>query len=132
MARELSDVLHHLLPEPEPDPPAAAGAPAAAPASRVAIPLVERDVLGAALVWNLAVELARRDTGVTVFAPDGEGRDALWPPHTPGVKIEGLGDETSGDTGRGGFALLCFPPERPPEHADTLLPFSRCEMGSGI
>lgn len=87
MARGLGDVLHHFLPEPEGS--AAAGASSAAPGGSarpapgalpcVAVPLGAGEVVRAALVWNLAVETARRGAHAAVVAPL-DADEALWPP----------------------------------------------------
>lgn len=71
MARELGDVAHYLLP----DEPTGSGAPGA---HVVAVPLVPRDVARLALLWNLAVEVARQGAPVALVAPAGEGC-APWP-----------------------------------------------------
>jgi hypothetical protein len=85
LARELGDVLDYFLPAPkaEADP---LSAPLEGPSERrlrpaalpiVAVPVGERDVLRAAFVWNLAVEVARLGGSATLLAPEG-ARD-LWP-----------------------------------------------------
>lgn len=103
MARELSDVLHHMVPEaggaareepPAPrtpagrtasrcgprdraarvDPPAA---PAAAPRT-LAVPVGERDRLRGALLWNLAAEIERRWGRATLLAPAGSAAASVW------------------------------------------------------
>jgi hypothetical protein len=84
--RDLGDVLHYFFRED-------AGRPAAAPAAPVppapatpraalpviATPLSERDVVRAALLWNLAVEVARQGASASVVAPAQGDSSALWP-----------------------------------------------------
>jgi MinD-like ATPase involved in chromosome partitioning or flagellar assembly len=45
----------------------------------VATPLSDHDVVRAALVWNLAVEIARGGARACVVAPAGSGSESLWP-----------------------------------------------------
>jgi len=71
MARERSDVAHALLPEREP-------APAADAARLVCVPIAARDVARSALLWNLAVELARQGTPAALVVPAPDG-GAAWP-----------------------------------------------------
>ena len=79
MPRDLSDVIHHFLPE---DPVGGVGSsrparPAALPI--VATPIGERDVVRAAYAWNLAVEMARRGASATLVAPADAEPSPLWP-----------------------------------------------------
>ena len=104
MPRDLADVLHYFLPEledgpdadaPVPEPPAIAGEPdrqatgrpsdGNAPSSLpiLGLPIGERDVVRAALAWNLAVETARLGARVILVAPDSDRGSPLWP--EPGV-----------------------------------------------
>jgi hypothetical protein len=43
------------------------------------VPLGDGDVVRAALLWNLAVEVARLGSGGTIVAPAVENASALWP-----------------------------------------------------
>lgn len=105
MPRELADVLHYFLPELGRPSSSAAGrvevdaaqpheAPAtsSAQASRatpfaaarailpvVAVPIGDHDVVRAALLWNLAVEVARRGGRSLLLRPDAEGAAGAWP-----------------------------------------------------
>lgn len=100
MPRDLADVLHYFLPEleqgpggdaPEPANPeratgsghAKTGCPAVdaatAPLPILGLPIGERDVVRAALAWNLAVETARLGARVTLLAPDSDRGSPLWP-----------------------------------------------------
>ena len=45
----------------------------------MAVPLSERDLVRAALVWNLAVEVARRGERACVVTRPDAHREALWP-----------------------------------------------------
>lgn len=104
MPRDLADVLHYFLPEledgPEGDVPAAEPPPLAEEPDRQApgrpsdgdapppfqilgLPIGERDVVRAALAWNLAVETARLGARVILLAPDIDRGSPLWP--EPGV-----------------------------------------------
>lgn len=76
MPRDLAGVLHYFVPELEP-----------APERRcrtIAIPLGRQDVVRAALVWDLAVELTRRGLDASVLASDESAHSALWPDPGPG------------------------------------------------
>ncbi|HSJ97957.1 MAG TPA: hypothetical protein VLC53_12830 [Myxococcota bacterium] len=70
MARELGDVAHYLLPDAAPGPRAGA--------HLVCVPVAPRDVARQALLWNLAVEVARQGTPVALVAPAPAGC-APWP-----------------------------------------------------
>lgn len=81
MARELGDVLHYFIPEGEAAPlPEPRSGPGASPLAIVAVPVGDSDVVRAAFVWNLAVEMARLGAAVTVIAPGDEASESLWPP----------------------------------------------------
>jgi hypothetical protein len=45
----------------------------------VTVPVGETDVLRAAFVWNLTVEMARLGAAATLIAPEGEASESLWP-----------------------------------------------------
>jgi len=113
--------------------------PAALPT--LALPVGDRDVVRAALAWNLTVEIARLGgcaTLVTCIGPEGS---ALWPHAGRGpVGTEvvhtvagGLGElyrsaldvavARSLDAGDGGVVLVCVPPAwlRPPRDGKGLL-----------
>ena len=80
MARELGDVLHYFIPDTEAPPPQEPLCePSGAPLAIVAVPVGERDVVRAAFVWNLAVEMARLGADATVIAPGDEASESLWP-----------------------------------------------------
>jgi hypothetical protein len=102
LPRDLADVLHYFLPELEDesktaDPIAApsetiaepdrvdrgntmpVGKPSLPAVPILAVPIGDRDVVRAALTWNIAVETARLGKRVIVLAPESETRSALWP-----------------------------------------------------
>jgi hypothetical protein len=78
VARELGDVLHYFIPDDEvPQPQRELRG---SPLALVAVPVVESDVVRAAFVWNLAVEMGRLGAAAAVIAPGDEARESLWPP----------------------------------------------------
>jgi hypothetical protein len=91
LARDLADVLHHLIPEAgtpprrEPltqrKPGGDAGAyrlpPAALP--MVAVPIGDRDVVRAAFAWNLVFEVARLGGQSALVTPAQDRDSPLWP-----------------------------------------------------
>lgn len=80
MPRGLGDVLHYFIPEvPAPEKDPAAGHPAASGSPILGVPLGDGDVVRAALMWNLAVEVARLGTGGAIVAPALEAAASLWP-----------------------------------------------------
>ena len=105
MPRDLADVLHYFLPELPPDEAADAPAPPARPVREahadfprlegreasivrpdstlplqiLAVPMGDRDVVRAALTWNLAVETARLGGRAIVLAPLADAASPLWP-----------------------------------------------------
>ena len=78
MPRELGDVLHYFLDEAgeAPDGEVCASVEARA-LPTIAVPLGERDVVRAAFVWNLAVELARAGTRPLLLAPEDASLEPL-------------------------------------------------------
>lgn len=74
MARELQDVLHYFLPDPAP----VAAVSGAHRALLVSVPLTARDVVRPALLWNLAVEIARQGAAVALVTPRADAC-APWP-----------------------------------------------------
>lgn len=107
MPRDLADVLHYFIPEAERESdPAEALAPlfddqqggdaircersepllhepAPPPLPILGLPIGERDVVRAALAWNLAIETARLGGAAVVLAPTLDEGSPLWP--EPGV-----------------------------------------------
>lgn len=103
MPRDLADVLHYFLPELEEgadgEAPAPAGPPSLEEPTRpegirppsevppplpvLGLPIGDRDVVRAALAWNLVVEIARLGARATLLAPDSDRGSPLWP--EPGV-----------------------------------------------
>lgn len=69
-------MLHHFIPEAEASP---SGRETSSIPSIVVVPIGERDVLRAAFVWNLAVEIARAGVSADIVAPAGADPAALWP-----------------------------------------------------
>jgi hypothetical protein len=76
VARELGDVLHYFIPDDDAPPPPE---PGGSPLAIVAVPVDESDVVRAAFVWNLAVEMGRLGAAATVIAPGNEANESLWP-----------------------------------------------------
>ena len=108
LPRDLADVLHYFLPELDDEREAGAPAPASEPlrtegsdplaarAARhpetpeqssvappplpiLALPIGDRDVVRAALAWNLAVETSRLGASTVVLAPESDRQRPLWP-----------------------------------------------------
>ena len=80
MARQLGDVLHYFIPDDDaPPPPEPLREPSASALPIVAVPVGQNDVVRAAFVWNLAVEMTRIGAAVTVIAPGDEASESLWP-----------------------------------------------------
>ena len=85
MPRDLSDVLHYFGPElAEPKGSKgrfAAPAPAATPSALrvVSVPIGGRDVVRAALTWNLAVEVSRLGARALILSPEVAHYSPLWP-----------------------------------------------------
>jgi len=121
VARTLDDVLHWLVPEagPGPAPPAEAKpASGAVPCAVVALPLGDRDVVRAALAWNLAVEAARLGAGVTILAPAGRDPSLLWPEPGSGPLGVALALSPAGDAGELARAAAEVAETRAAERAD--------------
>lgn len=138
MPRTLGDVLHYFIPEAGPAEALARPAPARSPApllaldggatpaplpaaapgtdapplpatSVIAIPLGPRDVVRAAFVWNLGVELTRLGASASILAPRGGEGAVLWPEEGPGPLGSELvlsPAESLGALGRSAQALL--------------------------
>ncbi len=85
MPQTLADVLHFFLPELGASNEAVREDDALALRRRdgawpvVSVPLGDHDVVRAAFVWNLAVEIARTGAGANVLATGGAAGAALWP-----------------------------------------------------
>jgi hypothetical protein len=130
LARDLADVLHHLIPEAgtssRPDPLAQkrsdnpAGAyrlrPAALP--MVAVPIGDRDVVRAAFAWNLVFEVARLGGQSALVTPAQDHASPLW----PDTGIDTLGAEVivtqARDIGELYWAALDIAVSRAAEPAD--------------
>jgi hypothetical protein len=100
--------------------------PAALPI--LAVPIGERDVVRAALAWNLVVEIARLGGSATLLAPEQDEPSPLWPQVGPGplgaevvlARADGLADlnrsaldvavSRAADTPTGGVILVQVPP----------------------
>ncbi len=163
MPRDLADVLHYFLPEledgvptrPAPAFPSDISAdrndapyPSIVPVTNrppppmpiLGLPIGERDVVRAALAWNLAIETTRLGGSAVILAPDTDRGSALWP--EPGVGPLGsemlfcpapdlgslyraaadLAAERAEKARRGGIVFVRIPPmwlvdERAPTHA---------------
>ncbi len=152
LPRDLADVLHYFLPELEespsepgivapnaasehPDAGTAASTRAANPHRSppplpvLGLPIGDRDVVRAALAWNLAIETARLGGTATLLAPECDRGSPLWPaPGTgplgcellfcPAKDLDGLYSaatalaRSQGATSRhGGAVFLRIPPE---------------------
>lgn len=102
MPRDLADVLHYFLPELDeapdaeltetgssapgrgegaPDDDAGAGAVRRPhpPLPILGVPMGERDVVRAALAWNLSIETARLGGSTVIVAPETDRGSPLWP-----------------------------------------------------
>jgi hypothetical protein len=102
------------------------GRPAALPI--VAVPVGERDVVRAAFVWNLAVEIARLGGSATLLAPSPPEPSPIWPEAGTGpvgaevvlTSAVGLAElhraaldlavARAADSADGGLVLVCVPP----------------------
>jgi hypothetical protein len=76
--RDLGEVLHYFIPEAE-RPGMARRSEAPSPLPVLAVPVGPREVVRAAFVWNLAVEVARSGGAATVIAARDDDAEALWP-----------------------------------------------------
>lgn len=143
MPRDLADVLHYFLPEIDDAPHASTASDApmghdeirslaqdSAPPSLaiLGIPIGERDVVRAALAWNLAIETARVGGSTVMLAPASDEGSPLWPEPgmgplgtelvlCPATDLESLyraaGDlakSRAGGTRRGGIVFVRIPP----------------------
>lgn len=141
MPRDLVDVADYFLPRASsvqhttskngapgsrPPEPAHTGRPAALPI--VAVPVGERDVVRAAFVWNLAVEVARLGSSATLIAPSPPEPSPIWPEAGPGpvgaevvlTPADGLARlhraaldlavARAADSAEGGVVFACIPP----------------------
>jgi hypothetical protein len=94
LPRDLADVLHYFLPEigdapkaratsemplDDVEPPSLAHLPAPTSLPILGMPIGERDVVRAALAWNLAVETARLGGSAAMVAPATDEASPLWP-----------------------------------------------------
>ena len=108
MPRDLADVFHYFLPETGTDTePTTKGRLVGSQAPRadhsdesaadrpvptsvppplpiLGLPIGNRDVLRAALAWNLTIETARLGASAVILAPAGEAGSPLWPEPGPG------------------------------------------------
>ncbi len=108
MPRRLADVADYFLPRAggaagaarreraRPSRPAGSPErPAALPI--VAVPVADRDVVRAALAWNLTVEVARLGASAALLAPEAEEPSPLWPESGTGpAGIEVVRTEAAG------------------------------------
>lgn len=103
MPRDLADVLHYFLPELEESPAAGDASPSPTPRRRdlgrtgedaqdrrpaegivpplpvLGLAIGDRDVVRAALAWNLAIETARLGGTTVILAPEEDRGSPLWP-----------------------------------------------------
>jgi len=128
VARGLGDVLHYYLPETD---SGSSGAPrlGAAALPIMALPVGERDVVRAALAWNLTVEIARLGASATLLAPQAAEVGLIWPEAGRGPLGAELVQSPAQDLGAlyrdaadiavrraaepsdGGVVLACVPPQ---------------------
>jgi hypothetical protein len=128
MPQGLGDVMHYFLPEAEaaliPPPRLDAATPPI-----VALPVGERDVVRAALAWNLTVEIARLGASASLLAPKSSEGSLLWPEagrgpvgaeliQSPAGDLGGLyrdaadvAVQRAAEPGDGGVVLACVPPQ---------------------
>ena len=149
MPRDLADVLHYFLPEidtesaePKPAPLAARLQPTSdsiprkrmvspelsLPLSILGLPIGDRDVVRAALTWNLAIETARLGASTVVVTPASDIGSPLWPEpgrgplgtelvFCPATDLDGLievarelAHSRANDGRRGGIVFVRIPP----------------------
>lgn len=79
MPRSLEDVLHFFLPEVEGPSPVPRHRARVSAHTIVGVPIGDCDVVRAAFVWNLAVEISRAGACATVLAPVAGDTSSLWP-----------------------------------------------------
>ena len=139
MPRDLGDVIHYFIPEaadqrapadplPTADEPVAAGErPHRLGVSSlpiVTVPVENSDVLRAAFIWNLAVEIARLGATATLVEPDDPAASTLWtmPGRGPlgaelvlvdggnaGALYDAAAEIARSGSGRPGIVLACAP-----------------------
>jgi hypothetical protein len=126
--RELGDVLHYFLDESGEAPEGEARASIEDRAlPTIGVLLGERDVVRAAFVWNVAVEVARTGAAAKVIAARGTDAEALWPASGAGplgaelvlcgardlAELERTARDVAALRGRGatkpGLVLVCVP-----------------------
>jgi len=152
LPRDLADVLHYFLPELDGEPARPSVPPAAdqsrptigerrptfelepapdapAPLPILGVPIGQRDIVRAALTWNLAVEVARLGGCSLVVTPEHDGASSpLWPGTGPGplgtevvsctasdldelhATAATLAAERAGKTRGGGIVFVRIPP----------------------
>ena len=147
MARDLADVFHYFLPEVGVDadqsdetgsPPTqrakgperdrVARTASFPPLPVLALPIGDRDVVRAALAWNLTIETARLGASAVIVAPACEATSPLWPEPGSGplgteLVLSGatnladlhqaasaLATERAVETRRGGIVFVRIPP----------------------
>ena len=137
MARDLSDVLHYFGPELA-APKGSRGRFAAPETERsaapsalqiVSVPIGDRDVVRAALTWNLAVEVARLGARAVVLSPENSHSSPLWPHFGSGplgvelrstlardlenlaVEARAVASEKSRGPSEGGLVFVGIPPD---------------------
>ncbi|HME72338.1 MAG TPA: hypothetical protein VKM54_21095 [Myxococcota bacterium] len=79
MPRSLEDVLHFFLPEVEGQSSAQRRRARVSAQAIVGVPIGDSDVVRAAFVWNLAVEISRAGASATVLTPAAGDSSSLWP-----------------------------------------------------
>jgi hypothetical protein len=130
VVRGLGDVLHYYLPEAERDVAPVSAAPRLDAALRiVALPVAERDVVRAALAWNLTVEIARLGASASLLAPRANDASLIWaepgrgpvgaelvqsPAQELGALYRDAADvavRRAAEPGEAGVVLVCVPPQ---------------------
>jgi hypothetical protein len=143
LPRDLADVLHYFMSDIDAGPEtgatsdepisdlearSTAQARVPPPLSILGVPIGERDVVRAALTWNLAIETARLGGSTVMLAPASDEVSPLWP--EPGVGPHGtrlvlcpahdleslyqtandLAESCADETARGGIVFVRIPP----------------------